>query len=109
VGRLQAFDHIIALNQNGAIIEQGSFENLKAHPEYINNALASPVEVEQNIEEADEVKVPAPKVDESEDANRQTGDWTVYAYYFKATGWLNASFTLGMATVNGFCVVFSSM
>lgn len=42
------------------------------------------------------------------DVSRQTGDLTVYKYYFKASGWYNVAFIILMASASSFCTVFSS-
>lgn len=111
--RLHSFDHIIALNQSGAIVEQGPFESFKSHQEHTNSFLSlqttteSQEEVPQGVLTSIEQASVAERK-ESKDHDRQTGDWTVYKYYLKSTGWLNAIFALTMSMVNAFCVVYSS-
>jgi ATP-binding cassette subfamily C (CFTR/MRP) protein 1 len=112
VWRLHSFDHIIALDQSGAIVEQGPFESLKSHQEYIKKNLSQPITTFQEEDPQDALtlaeKASGAETKESNDNDRQMGDWTVYKYYLKSTGWLNATFALGMSMVNAFCVVYSS-
>ena len=111
--RLQSFDHIIALDENGTVLEQGSFESLKSHQEYFKIILSLPDKTKSTDEKPlatskSVATVPITGLKESKDTDRQTGDWTVYKYYLKSTGWFNAVLTLSMSMVNAFCVVYSS-
>lgn len=42
------------------------------------------------------------------DTKRQTGDFSVYKYYFGASGHCNVALTLGMTAASAFCTVYSS-
>lgn len=42
------------------------------------------------------------------DNKRQTGDSSVYKYYFGASGYYNVALTLGMTAASAFCTVYSS-
>jgi len=112
VAPLRAFDHVLALNQSGTITEQGNYDTFSSHHGIDNLPLTSPLVPDAQ----EEVKSPRPDqtspatgIDNPTDKLRQVGDWSIYKYYFKSTGWFNAFFTLIMAIVNAFCVVFSSM
>jgi hypothetical protein len=112
VARLQAFDHIIALDQSGTIIEQGPIKSLESHQDYISSLSKSPATTEEkeDVQKAmiPKTKMPVASAIATTDKSRQAGDWTIYAYFFKATGWFHAIFTFCIATINSFCVVFSS-
>ena len=88
-------DFIISLNAKGQVVEQGSREALVSIHDY-----ASTLVGESEI--VDSIRAPAPapdfvfdddalgevKRDEDLDLqSRQTGDWSVYRYYFENMGW----------------------
>ena len=100
VNLLPFADHIIALGGNGKIAEQGSFSHLSANEGYVKSlairqATDQPSPEEEIIDdgvsdsETPETKEPSVAVAEIEEHNRQTGDMSVYLYYFKSIGLLN--------------------
>lgn len=86
-------DHIVALGTTGSIIEQGSFAELNSlEGSYVRTfALSSSINPEINdvepigIFKSSNNSSNASK-DSAEDKARQIGDFSVYSYYFAATG-----------------------
>ncbi|UKZ85058.1 uncharacterized protein TrAFT101_000933 [Trichoderma asperellum] len=96
---LASADYIIALGREGKITEQGSFERLSVADGYVRALMASKSIVastdasqdEKISEIADQASVPkveykAKQVEVKHDKRRQTGDSTVYKYYFGSIG-----------------------
>jgi len=108
VHRLHFFDHIIVLDKDGAIVEQGSFESLKSHQGCLSSILSAVVSQEEKIHVASTSPEKVASTEQPKDSHRQTGDWIVYKYFLKSTGWFSAAFALSMSIANGFCVVYSS-
>ncbi|KAK1757136.1 P-loop containing nucleoside triphosphate hydrolase protein [Echria macrotheca] len=96
VRHLPAADHIVALGQEGTIVEQGNFQELLANEQYVHSLGVkdtssnisddgiSPAEVE--AAEPQVVARPAKKsVDEDaiKDQGRMLGEWAVYKHYFE--------------------------
>nr|RBQ93412.1 hypothetical protein FVER53263_06312 [Fusarium verticillioides] len=92
---LSSADHIICLNKNGKISEQGSFSDLKDTDGHVHSLLRDRIHrgesstlttddiKEQTSKEAQET--PKQQTRE-EDMRRQRGDSTIYRYYFSSTG-----------------------
>jgi hypothetical protein len=80
----------MVLDEKGRITEHGPFQKISESSEYVKNLVAQPAalpttrapEVELSDETLEELELP----DEDEDKTRQTGDCTVYGYYFRAVG-----------------------
>ncbi|KAF7857097.1 uncharacterized protein EAF02_011330 [Botrytis sinoallii] len=99
VHRLAYSDYIIALDQSSQIIEQGTFDYLKTSGGYVENLDARHRSEERDSEEVD-AKATTQKqspfaivenddlTNEVADLNRQTGDASVYQYYFASIGWV---------------------
>ncbi|TXC11619.1 hypothetical protein FocTR4_00006679 [Fusarium oxysporum f. sp. cubense] len=94
---LSSADHIICLNKDGKISEQGTFSDLKDTDGYVHSLLRDRVHgVEAPTLETDDIKEQASKLAQEtpkqqaneEDTRRQRGDSTVYRYYFSSTGGL---------------------
>ncbi|KAL7922301.1 multidrug resistance-like protein [Trichoderma austrokoningii] len=95
---LASADHIIALGRDGKIIEQGSFERLSMADGYVQSLMAdkstvaaTDVHQDEQISESAAEAVPkveykAKQVEIKDDKRRQTGDSTVYKYYFGSIG-----------------------
>lgn len=96
---LASADHIIALGRKGKITEQGSFERLLTADGYVqslmaNKSIVSVADAHQDeikSESAAEASVPkveykAKQIEVKDDKRRQTGDSTVYSYYFGSIG-----------------------
>ncbi|EMD95327.1 hypothetical protein COCHEDRAFT_112393 [Bipolaris maydis C5] len=97
--RVPYCDHIVSLNQDGKISEQGSFEKLKRSGGYVSEFdLAKPdwnYSPEKHIYEAPprytERQIDNSKLtgDESQsEANRRMGDTAIYLYYIGSVGWI---------------------
>lgn len=100
--RLPFADHIVVLDEHGNVCEQGSFQQLNASGGYVSNFdLPAPDwRLEAKETKFDQLFSPPTKPDhgpgavkaikglsESElDANRRTGDFSVYGYYTKTVG-----------------------
>ncbi|SCN99509.1 related to multidrug resistance-associated protein [Fusarium fujikuroi] len=94
---LSSADHIICLNKDGKISEQGTFFDLKDTDGYVHSLLRDGVHRDEvstlatdNIKEQASKKAQAPPKQQAdeEDMRRQRGDSTVYRYYFSSTGGL---------------------
>ncbi|KAM0132971.1 hypothetical protein ACHAP3_006261 [Botrytis cinerea] len=99
VHRLAYSDCIIVLDQSSQIIEQGTFDYLKTTGGYVEN-----LETRHRSEEGDTGEVDMKEtiqkqspfatvenddlMNEVADLNRQTGDASVYRYYFASIGWV---------------------
>jgi hypothetical protein len=108
VYRLRSFDHIIVLDKDGAIVEQGSFESLRSHQDYLSSILSVVEPQEEKILVPSTSPAEVASTEQSKDSHRQTGDWIVYKYFLKSTGWFNAAFALSISIANGLCIVYSS-
>ncbi|KAF5005603.1 hypothetical protein FDECE_7964 [Fusarium decemcellulare] len=97
VNFLSSADHIICLDKNGSISEQGSYHKLKTTTGCVQTLLgdidASPTSTTSERPTEEEVSVDGsmPQADcsfgqEQQDARRQLGDSTVYRYYFSSIG-----------------------
>jgi hypothetical protein len=60
-------------------------------------------------EPLDLTELQEPDIDEVQDLERKTGDWSVYAYYFKVIGLLRFSVFVFFAALQAFTSSFSSM
>ncbi|KAG7415108.1 ABC transporter atnG [Fusarium oxysporum f. sp. rapae] len=94
---LSSADHIICLNKDGKISEQGTFSDLKDTDGYVHSLLRDRVHGgEAPTLATDDIKEQASKLAQAtpkqqaneEDTRRQRGDSTVYRYYFSSTGGL---------------------
>ncbi|KAF5559536.1 multidrug resistance-associated 1 [Fusarium napiforme] len=94
---LSSADHIICLNKDGKISEQGPFSGLKDADGYVHSFLrdrihggeASTLATDDIEEKASKLAQATPKHQANEeDTRRQRGDSTVYRYYFSSTGGL---------------------
>lgn len=92
-------DHIVALNSDGTIVEQGTFEKLNLSGGYVSGFdLPLPdwdFSPEKHVYEAPpkytERQASSTKVTEDEiqaEANRRTGDTAIYLYYIGSVGWI---------------------
>ena len=102
-------DEIILLNAEGRISKRGSFKELSGEPS-LNTALYSDTHQEDKedaINEISPTKQPPPDDDEKlKDLTRQTGDFTIYKYWFKHIGWISAAIFLVFQTVQTFTATF---
>jgi ABC-type multidrug transport system fused ATPase/permease subunit len=93
VARLSYSDWVVALNKEGVIEEQGTYDNLRRSGTYVSNLTVRYKELNAAGDEAVEERRPEAnlaEVNEEEGINllaRQTGDWDTYKHYFSAAGW----------------------
>jgi ATP-binding cassette, subfamily C (CFTR/MRP), member 1 len=106
-------DHIVVLNKQGRITQQGSFNELQVQEGYINSLLLG---TQQGSNEAPlTAKAPSKKkrqaiksVTENDitDLTRKTGDVAVYKYYFKSTSLFDTVCFLGCTALFVFTQFF---
>ena len=99
--RIPYADHIVVLDERGKISEQGSFKELTASGGYVSSLDLLPADWKYKSNETafDRLIAPnarntyiAPKKEESDEAieleaNKRTGDISIYAYYAGSVGW----------------------
>ncbi len=122
--RLPFADHIVVLDENGEIMEQGSFKQLTKSGGYVSSLDLPPPEWRFKTKETNldqllamsttvskaapfPTKQPVETVEEAElEANKRTGDLSLYAYYAKSVGWL--SVVTFVVAISGyvFCISF---
>ncbi|KAJ4299242.1 hypothetical protein N0V90_004486 [Kalmusia sp. IMI 367209] len=98
--RLPYCDHIVALDKEGKIIEQGNFEKLNGTGGYVANFDLPPPDwdftPEKHVYEAPPKyteRAITGKVTEEDiqaETNRRTGDVAIYYYYIRSVGWTAA-------------------
>lgn len=100
VRHLPAADHIIALGQDGAVVEQGTFAQLVANKQYVHslgvketdssssNESITPAE-DKTANNAGLHRILTEKTvdDGTGDPERMLGEWAVYKYYFQRIDW----------------------
>lgn len=115
---LSSADHIICLNKDGKISEQGTFSNLKDTDGYVHSLLRDRVDrgevstlATDDIKEQASKKAQAPPKQQAdeEDMRRQRGDSTVYQYYFSSTGGLFMIVLLVLEIIWAFLESFPSL
>ncbi|RKL49687.1 hypothetical protein BFJ72_g1144 [Fusarium proliferatum] len=115
---LSSADHIICLNKDGKISEQGTFSDLKDTDGYVHSLLRDGVHRDEvstlatdNIKEQASKKAQAPPKQQAneEDMRRQRGDSTVYRYYFSSTGGLFMIVLLVLEIIWAFLESFPSL
>lgn len=104
-------DHIIALNDEGRIVEQGSFSTLNANLDHTQSRLPRKPQrsmsrvsksASNNARPAAVVDDPIPMID------RRTGDMTVYKYYMDTCEWWKWVILMALAVSYGFFTIFPS-
>ncbi|KAK8859863.1 multidrug resistance-associated [Apiospora arundinis] len=98
VKRLPEANLILALNETGEIVEQGTFSELNVPGSYIHTLQVKLQKEEQENEEVTETDAGSvgektkeiveveEKAEAEVDESRQIGDWTIYKYYGHALG-----------------------
>lgn len=109
--RLSYADHIIALDEQGSIAEQGSFDDLMAGKGYVSNLAVKHKneDIDQAPEEPGVSKVKATDNERAvaeNDLNRQVGDFAVYKHYFAVTGYVYMTVFLVLVALFAFLVQF---
>lgn len=110
-------DHIVALNSDGRIEEQGSFDELNSRGGYLSTFSLSPPDWEYTRMpvEGDDIPayvyIPNPSLvsDSVEaEASRRTGDMSIYLYYINSIGWTPTIIFMVAITVFVFGISFPS-
>lgn len=97
IHRLPVSDYIVALDSSGHVVEQGHFEQLRSSGKYVEELS---MKLRLSDESAAKEQPEAAKLDVSafkagheeldartEELSRQSGDLSVYKYYFASIGW----------------------
>ncbi|KAK0618964.1 ATPase-like protein [Immersiella caudata] len=100
VRHLVSADHIIALGQDGTVVEQGTFAQLLANRQYVHSLGIKETDSSSSDDEIAPVDVGKANVsglkhvlkekvedDGTNDPERMLGEWTVYKYYFQRIDW----------------------
>ena len=118
--RIPFADHIIVLNENGKIAEQGSFKELVASGGYVSCLDLQPADWRIKSKQSDLNQLlpsvtkyipstlkPKTMVEEAEfEANKRTGDLSIYAYYTKSVGWVSVLIFVVAVSAYVFCISF---
>jgi ATP-binding cassette, subfamily C (CFTR/MRP), member 1 len=104
------------LNENGTISEQGQFDVLAATGGYVSTFNLgqpdwdfTPDEKSYHIPNVTEKEKVIQTDDDLEaEANRGTGDFTIYRYYFDSVGWFGIVVFLVCISGFVFCISFPS-
>lgn len=116
VKRLPYSDYVFVIDEKGTISEQGHFDTLAATGGYVSSFHLG--EPDWNFT-PDERSYHVPSVDHKEkiiqtnddleaEANRATGDFTIYRYYFDSVGWFGIIVFLVCISGFVFCISFPS-
>uniref|UniRef100_A0A8H7NNV7 ABC transporter n=1 Tax=Bionectria ochroleuca TaxID=29856 RepID=A0A8H7NNV7_BIOOC len=90
-GHLRYADHIIVLNTEGDIAEQGTLEDVSASGGYVHRLESLPVAEtsrQETLEVPEEVyqELGLENEDDELDASHRASDWQVYTYYIRVAG-----------------------
>lgn len=111
VHRLTYADHIVVMESDGSVAEQGTLEELKAGGGYVTVLKAQ--YKDQTNDEIDPQQQGATKValtesDQGngidiveEDMTRQNGDFSLYLYYFGSVYWASSAFWMTLFLLEG--------
>jgi ATP-binding cassette subfamily C (CFTR/MRP) protein 1 len=112
--RLPYADHIIVLSKEGTIAEQGSFDVLSSTGGFVASFNLQPPDWNFQLDDARNLKQkpnpkPVPGCSDIEgEANRRTGDMSIYIYYIKSIGWIPVLIFVVFITAFIFCISFPS-
>ncbi|OQE34379.1 hypothetical protein PENCOP_c018G04493 [Penicillium coprophilum] len=111
INRLSYADHVVAMKGDGSIAEQGTLEELKANAGYLTllkaqyKDLASDETSPQKYEALNVVlnnSDQRSQVDPMEgDLTRQSGDFSLYLYYFGSVHWSSSAFWMTFFVLEG--------
>ncbi|KAL1965989.1 hypothetical protein VTN77DRAFT_4929 [Rasamsonia byssochlamydoides] len=117
--RLPYADHIVVLNKEGRIAEQGNFHVLSATGGYVSSFNLPRPDWDYSVEESTSRRVPEPSVENQKiiqtnedleaEANRQTGDFSIYRYYMGSVGWFSIIIFVVCISSFIFCISFPSI
>lgn len=103
--RLSYADHIISLDAQGSVSEQGKFEQLVMENGYVAGLDARHTREADNSPKEDAAPMKAAAGDDTArqnavaDINRPVGDWKVYKFYFASAGWHNVLLLAGLVVI----------
>ncbi|KAI1862215.1 uncharacterized protein JN550_010371 [Neoarthrinium moseri] len=106
VKRLPHADLILALDHEGRVVEQGTFQKLSIAGNYIQSLqvkLEEQCHTEEQgakIEELEKASKSGPSATVTDDMARKTGDWSTWKYYTRALGRWPLALFVGFITVN---------
>jgi ATP-binding cassette subfamily C (CFTR/MRP) protein 1 len=85
-------DNIIALDANGRVIEQGSYQHLMNTNGYVStisesSQLPNTTRAPDFVLDDETIQGLNIEEEQTEDMSRRTGDLTVYSFYFQNIGW----------------------
>lgn len=116
--RLPYCDHVIALNSEGEIVEQGTYDKLNQSGGYVSSFDLPPPDwdftPEKHVYEAPPrytERTTSDKVTEDDiqaEANRRTGDTAIYLYYIRSVGWVPTMIFVVSITIFIFGQLFPS-
>ena len=112
VHRLPDSDHIIVLDQNGTIAQQGSFRRLSSRPGYVSrlDLQKRPDNLFQQQEKfvfpGEVQKALGKSLPEIPTRDALTGDMSIYKYYIESFGWARWWILITICSFYGFGVVF---
>jgi ATP-binding cassette subfamily C (CFTR/MRP) protein 1 len=116
--RLPYSDHIVVLEKEGSIAEQGPFERLNASGGYVSSFNLAPPDwnFTPEMHEPDappkysERQATSPVTEEElqAEANRRTGDVAIYGYYVGTVGWIPTIIFVISITIFIFGISFPS-
>lgn len=114
VNLLPSADYVIALGNNGDIVEQGTFEELNKTDGYVSSLSVQETQHQSQSTEPEGKfslgQIPASSALQSgmDEKKRQLGDLTVYRYYFRAVGTMTTFLFAFFAAAHGFFYSFPS-
>ncbi|TVY85161.1 ABC transporter [Lachnellula suecica] len=117
--RIPYVDHVICLQDDGRISEQGSFKSLNAKEGYVasfglpppnwqNEPEKRTAPVEKEIIK-EFIALAVPDIAPEDDLSRRTGDVSVYLYYINAVGWVPTLIFVVAISAFVFCMSFPSI
>ncbi|KAH7019065.1 P-loop containing nucleoside triphosphate hydrolase protein [Ilyonectria destructans] len=118
IRHLPTANHIIALDTDGTVIEQGTFQDLKQNNKYVQSlGVKQGDETPRSETERpkDQQAVIAPKPTSNgikaalDDKARQLGDWSIYSHYFRSVGLRPVSVLVFSAVMYGALGNFSTV
>ncbi|PTU22530.1 hypothetical protein P175DRAFT_0514599 [Aspergillus ochraceoroseus IBT 24754] len=117
VKRVPFADHLVVLDKDGHIIEQGSFSALDASGGYVASLGLNSPEPDINIHNPPNLSGSSiaqfhsvnESIEEETENYRGNGDISVYLYYIRSIGWLSTIFFCVSISGFIFCISFPSI
>jgi ATP-binding cassette, subfamily C (CFTR/MRP), member 1 len=107
VKRLPLADLLLAMDETGRVVEQGTFKELNAAGNYIQSLQVKLLEEQGHTADSDESTAGStnesmtsiPAATATTDQARKTGDWDTYKYYTRALGLWPMALFVGLVTI----------